>query len=92
MEWKCYSVNKYKILFFFSVAIGADIVDSTNQNVVKFGELTEEYSHFALNENQRNYFNAKSGFNSYLREEYHALNKILWKDDFLSIHTQMPRL
>ncbi len=72
--------------------IGADIVDSTNQNVVKFGELEEEYTHFDLNEKQRAYFSAKAGFNSYLREEYHAINKILWKDDFMSLSSEMPKL
>ena len=67
-------------------------MDSTNQNVVKFGELQEEYTHFELNEKQRTYFNTKAGFNTYLREEYHAINKILWKDDFLNMQSEMPKM
>lgn len=49
--------------------IGADIVDSTNQNVMKFGELEEEFTYFELSPSQRSYFNAKANLNSYLREQ-----------------------
>lgn len=65
-------------------------MDSTNQNVIKFGELEEEYVHFELSQKQRAYFQAKAGFNSYLREEYHSLNKLLWKNAFLNTHAEMP--
>ncbi|CAG7837416.1 unnamed protein product [Allacma fusca] len=72
--------------------VGADIVDSTNQNVMKFGELEEEFTHFELNPSQRAYFNARAGFNSYLREQYHSLNKLLWKNEFINSHSEMPKM
>ncbi|CAL8090377.1 unnamed protein product [Orchesella dallaii] len=72
--------------------IGADIVDSTNQNVLKFGELEEEFTYFELSESQRSYFNAKANLNSYLREQYHSLQQILWKHDFINLYSEMPKL
>ena len=59
---------------------------------MKFGELEEEFIHFELNDVQRAYFNAKSSFNSYLRESYHSLHKLLWKNDFMNIHSEMPKM
>ncbi|XP_021945925.1 endoplasmic reticulum-Golgi intermediate compartment protein 2 [Folsomia candida] len=72
--------------------IGADIVDSTSQNVMKFGELEEEFVYFELSESQRAYFNAKARLNSYLREQYHSLQNLLWKNDFINMYTEMPKL
>lgn len=53
--------------------LGADILDSTNQNAFKFGSLDEEDTWFELDANQKNHFDNKRHFNSYLREEYHAI-------------------
>jgi len=72
--------------------IGADIVDSTNQNVMKFGELEEENVHFELSADQRAYFNAKSHLNIYLREQYHSLMNLLWKTDFINMYSEMPKM
>lgn len=55
------------------VVLGADILDSTNQNAHKFGSLDEEDTWFELDTEQRNFFEGKRHFNSYLREEYHAI-------------------
>ena len=67
-------------------------MDSTNQNVVKFGELEEEYVHFELNDEQRSYFKSKAAFNTYFREEFHAINDILWKNNFINLYSEMPRM
>jgi len=72
--------------------IGADIVDSTNQNVMKFGELEEEFVYFELSTKQRNYFSSKAKLNSYLREQYHSLQNLLWHKDFIDMYAEMPKL
>jgi hypothetical protein len=67
-------------------------VDSTSQNVLKFGELEEEFVYFELSDSQRAYFSAKSKMNSYLREQYHSLQNLLWKSDFINMYSEMPKL
>ncbi|XP_073995196.1 endoplasmic reticulum-Golgi intermediate compartment protein 2 isoform X2 [Rhodnius prolixus] len=67
-------------------SIGADIVDSTNQNLLMFGNLEEEDTWFEMSEEQRSHFEDIRHFNSYLREEYHAINQLLWK----SAHSFQP--
>lgn len=58
--------------------IGADILDSTNQNTFTFGMLYEEDTWFNLAPNQQYHFENKKHFNSYLREEYHAIQVCTW--------------
>lgn len=55
------------------VVVGTDVLDSTNQNTYKFGQLEEEDTWFELSDNQKLHFENKKHFNSYLREEYHAI-------------------
>lgn len=54
--------------------IGADILDSTNQNVFSFGILEEQDTWWELCPNQRAYFEYMQHSNGYLREEYHSLS------------------
>lgn len=54
--------------------IGADILDSTNQNVFSFGILEEQDTWWELCPNQRAYFEYMQHLNGYLREEYHSLS------------------
>lgn len=54
--------------------IGADILDSTNQNVFSFGVLEEQDTWWELCPNQRTYFEYMQHLNQYLREEYHLLS------------------
>ncbi|XP_019867900.1 endoplasmic reticulum-Golgi intermediate compartment protein 2 [Aethina tumida] len=70
--------------------LGADILDSTNQNTYKFGTLEEEDTWFDLAPNQRLHFENKQHFNSYLREEYHAVKDLLWKNSFSSHFGELP--
>jgi len=56
--------------------IGADILDSTGQNTFNFGRLQEEKTWFELDSSQKNHLEAVQAFNSYLREEYHAVQVI----------------
>lgn len=70
--------------------LGADILDSTSQSVFGFGELQEEDTWFALSQNQRDYFDSMKYLNSHLREEYHAISKLLWKSGQSAIRYSMP--
>ncbi|CAG9841113.1 unnamed protein product [Diabrotica balteata] len=70
--------------------IGADILDSTNQNTFKFGTLEEEDTWFELAPNQQIHFDNKKHFNSYLREEYHAVKDLLWKSRFSTHFGDLP--
>ncbi|CAH0545850.1 unnamed protein product [Brassicogethes aeneus] len=70
--------------------LGADILDSTNQNTFKFGQLEEEDTWFELAPNQQMHFENKKHFNSYLREEYHAVKDLLWKNSFSSSFGNLP--
>lgn len=54
-------------------AIGADILDSTNQNVFSFGILEEEDTWWELCPNQRMQFEYIQHLNTYLRAEYHSV-------------------
>ena len=66
MSW---SQNRdYDFKRFHSIlVIGADILDSTNQNTFTFGRLKEEPTWFELDRIQRNHFEAVQTFNEYLR-------------------------
>lgn len=70
--------------------LGADILDSTNQNAFKFGALEEEDTWFEMSQNQRIHFENKRHFNSYLREEYHAIKDLLWRSSYSSLFGDMP--
>ncbi|GJQ67781.1 hypothetical protein Trydic_g16570 [Trypoxylus dichotomus] len=70
--------------------VGADILDSTNQNVLKFGSLEEEDTWFELAPNQRRQFENERHMNSYLREEYHAVKDILWRSRYMHISQKLP--
>ncbi|XP_018567670.1 endoplasmic reticulum-Golgi intermediate compartment protein 2 [Anoplophora glabripennis] len=70
--------------------VGADILDSTNQNAFKFGSLEEEDTWFELAHNQQIHFDNKRHFNSYLREEYHAVKDLLWRSSFSTHFGELP--
>ncbi|XP_026474139.1 endoplasmic reticulum-Golgi intermediate compartment protein 2-like [Ctenocephalides felis] len=70
--------------------IGADILDSTNQNVFAFGTLEEEDTWFELAPEQRSYFDYLQHYNSYLREEFHALSDVLWRSGQSALRLNMP--
>ncbi|XP_045462210.1 endoplasmic reticulum-Golgi intermediate compartment protein 2 isoform X2 [Harmonia axyridis] len=70
--------------------VGADILDSTNQNVFRFGSLQEEDTWFELAPNQRIHFDNKKYMNSYLREEYHAVKDLLWKSSYYTLVNSLP--
>ncbi|KAF5298170.1 hypothetical protein FQA39_LY02594 [Lamprigera yunnana] len=71
--------------------LGADILDSTNQNTFKFGSLEEEDTWYELSPNQKKYFENRQHFNSYLREEYHAIQEFLWRSSHTNVFSNMPQ-
>ncbi|XP_046400072.1 endoplasmic reticulum-Golgi intermediate compartment protein 2 [Ischnura elegans] len=70
--------------------LGADILDSTNQNILQFGILEEEDTWFELSPQQRLHFDSIQQVNSNLREESHALQDVLWRSTYLSLFGDMP--
>lgn len=71
--------------------IGADVLDSTNQNMVGQETLEYEDTWWELTHEQRSHFEALKHMNSYLREEYHAIHKLLWKSNQVTLHSEMPK-
>lgn len=53
--------------------IGADILDSTNQNTFSFGVIEEEDTWWNLCPEQKQHFDYMSHLNRYLTEEYHSI-------------------
>ena len=72
-------------------SIGADVLDMTGQNADKFGKLEMTPVPFELTPSQQQYFNMVHNMNSYVREEYHAIHKLLWKTGYISVGGNMPK-
>lgn len=70
--------------------IGADVLDSTNQNMLSYDSLEEEDTWWELTPEQRAHFEALKHMNSYLREEYHAIHELLWKSNQVILYSEMP--
>lgn len=66
-------------------SIGADILDQTNQ--FGFGELQEIDTWWELDESQQAYFDYMRNLNSYLREQYHSIAHLIFKDVVTKIDT-----
>jgi len=58
--------------------IGADVLDSTNQNTFTYGRLREDPAWFQLDRLQRKHFDSIQMFNEYFREEYHLVQDLMW--------------
>jgi len=55
------------------------VVDPTNQEMSKFGTLKKEDVHWMLSPEDSRRFASVKHMNAYLREEFHALQHLLWK-------------
>lgn len=72
--------------------IGADVLDSTNQNLMTLDTLHEEDTWWELSPDQRAHFEALKHMNAYFREEYHAIHELLWKaNQFAFFSNDMPK-
>lgn len=63
------------------LGIGADIVDTTGQNMMLFGELKTDDTWWQMTKEQQAHFDEMRDINAYLREEYHSMKDILWSFD-----------
>lgn len=70
--------------------IGADVLDSTEQDLYGYDSLEEEDTWWELTPEQRAHFEALKHMNSYLREEYHAIHELLWKSNQVTLYSEMP--
>lgn len=71
--------------------ISADVLDSTNQNMIGHESLEQEDTWWELTQEQRSHFEALKNVNSYLREEYHAIHELLWKSNQVTLYSEMPK-
>ncbi|GAB1609491.1 endoplasmic reticulum-Golgi intermediate compartment protein 2-like isoform X1 [Argonauta hians] len=71
--------------------VGADCLDITGQDVQAFGQLQQEDAYFDLSPQQQRYHNMLQEFNQYLREDYHAIQEVLWLTSGISsLASAMP--
>lgn len=71
-------------------AIGADILDSTNQNTYSFGQLEEEDTWWEMSLEQKQHFEYMQHLNRYLSEEYHSIAEVLYKVEKPFDYLPMP--
>lgn len=71
--------------------IGADVLDTTGQSVLSFGQLEEEDTWFELSPTQQNHFFAAQRLNNMLREKNHGIQQLLWKSGYQRIFGDMPK-
>lgn len=71
-------------------AIGADVMDVTNQNARVQGKLQEHNVVFELSDSQRIYWDTMQKLNSYVREQYHSVQDILWKEGYVGLLKGFP--
>ncbi|XP_060065056.1 endoplasmic reticulum-Golgi intermediate compartment protein 2-like isoform X1 [Ylistrum balloti] len=71
--------------------IGADVVDMTGQDTNMFGHLNMDNTYFQLTPKQRQYQDVVQEINAYLREEYHAIQELLWMSGISAVYKRgMP--
>jgi len=76
---------------FFFLGIGADIVDTTGQNMMLFGEIKTDDTWWEMTKEQQLHFDQLRDINEYLREEYHSTKDVLWMfDDYSRLQKQTP--
>ena len=71
--------------------IGADVLDQTGQDVQSYGKLKEEPTFFELSPKQKEYQIFIRQVNGFLREEYHALQEVMWKSQYPNFRGGMPK-
>lgn len=70
--------------------VGADVLDQTGQDVLGFGFLQEEEVYWELSPKQREYQHMVQNTNSFLNNEYHALQTVLWRSGNPNFFIGMP--
>lgn len=65
-------------------------MDVTNQNAKFEGKLNEENVVFELSGSQRVYWDTMQKLNTYIREQYHAVQDVLWKEGYVGLLKGFP--
>lgn len=76
--------------FCLHIDIGADVLDSTGQSVVSFGQLEEEDTWFELSPRQRRHFEDAQRLSVMLRDGAHNIQQLLWRPGFEFFFEEMP--
>ncbi|VVC43951.1 Hypothetical protein CINCED_3A015851 [Cinara cedri] len=71
-------------------SIGADIVDTTGQNMMLFGELKTDDTWWEMTEKQQNFFNEMRNVNEYLRGDFHSMKDLLMLKGFRTYINTIP--
>jgi len=71
--------------------IGADILDVTNQNADKFGQLNEEPTWFELSPAQQVHWDSLKHVNAYFRDEFHSIQDLLWGSGYAALFGSLPK-
>ncbi|XP_053384719.1 endoplasmic reticulum-Golgi intermediate compartment protein 2-like isoform X2 [Mercenaria mercenaria] len=58
--------------------IGADVLDQTGQDTHSFGTLKMDNTHYELSPRQQQYHSITQQVNQYMRDEYHAIQELMW--------------
>lgn len=64
--------------YLFISDIGADALDQTGQDTQTFGKLSMDNTHYALSPKQQSYRDITLRVNQYMRDEYHAIQELMW--------------
>lgn len=64
----------------FVALSGVDLMDETQQDVFAYGTLQREGTWWEMKRDERENFQRIQHINSFLREEYHSVANILFKD------------
>ena len=70
--------------------IGADILDQTGQDTFSYGKLEMTNVPYELTPKQKHFYEITRHVNQYMREEYHAVQELLWLSGHSSILGGMP--
>lgn len=58
--------------------IGADVLDQTGEDTQSFGTLKMDNTLFELSPRQKHYLQITKHVNQYMRNEYHAIQELMW--------------
>jgi len=74
------------------IHIGADVLDQTGEQMFGVNEMKLEPTYWELSENQREYLDFVQNVNQYLRNDYHAIHEVMWKENRKSmVNRDMPK-
>merc|ERR1719394_1264698 len=70
--------------------VGADVLDATGQDVLGYDQLKYVQTHWELSPKQKDYIHFVQQVNDYFKEDYHALQHVLWRQGNPTFAGGMP--